>query len=280
MSSCCAWLCALILTGVEWAAGHEDPLGDLHPQVLVMDGNFAIVFNTSMRDDRQDFTDTKKVFGMVYSPEGKLIAPRHPLEKKRSWMAGAPAGLFGKRMKLGKSTVIFGASRSPRPGYFLEAPDGRLTKVSLPWPEDVALMLCEDVFVTADGLAITGKEDPDVLRFYWFAHESAEAPVRLEIGPTFCIYDFPVASNIAYAGGRFWVAFMRGGGGDGGEVVMWSWKPGEEKGREQVLDAPAHWNSDLSLAAIGDRLCLAYHCVQEGGYDADARIETVFLKAK
>ncbi len=245
-----------------------------------MDGNFAIVFNTSMRSNREDFTDAKKVFRMVYSPEGRLIAPRHPLEKKRSWREVGPAGLYGKRMALGESTVILEGSYSPRPGYLLKSPEGRVTRVSLPWPGDVLLMLCEDAFVTADGLAITGKEDRDVLRFYWFAHESVEAPVRLRIGATCCIYDFPVASNIAFAGGRFWVAFMRGDGEDGGEVVMWSWKPGDEKGREQVLDAPAHWNSHLSLAAIGDRLCLAYHCAQDGAYGADARIETVFMKAK
>ena len=166
-------------------------------------------------------------------------------------------------------------------GILLKGPDGAITKVTLPWPKGVALSLCEDVVATPEGLAFTGKEDPEILRFYWFAHESVEAPARVTIGATQCIYDFPVASNIAFAASRYWVAFMRGNEEAGSEVVMWSWKPGESKGRERVLDAPAHWNSHLSLAAIGDRLCLAYHCAgQANHYRSDARIETVFLKAE
>ena len=90
-----------------------------------------------------------------------------------------------------------------------------------------------------------------------------------------------MASNLAFAGGKFWVAYMKGEGEDGVKLRLWSWKPGDKEARNEVLDSPGFWNSHLSLAAIGDRLCLAYHCAEASGpkYDV-ARIVTVFRDAK
>ena len=46
------------------------------------------------------------------------------------------------------------------------------------------------------------------------------------------------------------------------------------------LIATQGWR-DLSLAAVGDRLCLAYHCVEGPGFlQQQARIVTVFREAK
>jgi hypothetical protein len=279
----------LLLALAGPAFGHADPRGDLHPQVLVKDGNFAIVFNSSQPEGVESFTGEKAVFRMIYTPEGKLVAPRHPLDRKRDWRETGPAGLYGKGMRLGDVSVYFGGGHSSQPGFRLRTPDGVVTRVTLPWSRDLSLNLCEDVMLLPEGLALTGKEGrgevaENNLKFYWFEHEATEALTTQSIGPTICIYDFPVASNIAYAGGRFWVAYMRPAGqpeDEGVELALWSWKPGEEKGRVEVLDSPAHWNCHLSMAAIGDRLCLAYHCaMKESYYGTDARIVTVFRKAE
>ena len=188
---------------------------------------------------------------------------------------------------MGESTVIFQGDQSPKPDYVLESPGGKLMRVRLPWPKSVSLSLFEDALVTSEGIAITGKEggdhrEDDPLKFYWFAHEETGAPVILNLGATACIYEFPVASNIAFAGGRFWVAYMRPtDDGQDLKLALWSWKPGEKDGRVVVLDSPAFWNSHLSMAAIGDRLCLAYHCVvPDRANNQNARIVTVFRKAE
>jgi hypothetical protein len=267
----------LCLGGVS--SGHSDPWGDIHPQVSVVDGKFAIVFNTSLPDKASNYSDGKPVHRMIFEADGRLFAPRHPLESKRSWREMGPVGLYGGEMRLGDSTVVFHGNSSGRPDYLLKSPDGKTTRVRLPWPKAVSLYLFEDAVVTAEGIAITGKER-EPLKFYWFAHGETVAPVVLTIGDTACIYDFPVASNIAFAGGRFWVAHMRLVGVEDLKVALWSWKPGEKDGRVEILDAPAHWNSHMSMAAIGDRLCLAYHCEDPDGRRPTARIVTVFRKAE
>jgi len=124
---------------------------------------------------------------------------------------------------------------------------------------------------------MTGKEDAEILKFYWFAHDSLEEPKVLSIGTTACIYDFPVASNIVFAGGRYWVAYMRPTG-DELKLSLWSWQPGNKKGQIDDLEYPTTWNSSLSMAAIGERLCLAYHWAPR--YPGTAQIITVFHQAK
>ncbi|HEY1120651.1 MAG TPA: hypothetical protein VGE67_03590 [Haloferula sp.] len=273
---------ATLLTALSTPApGHSDPWGDIHPQVEVVDGNFAITFNTSREDEAFDHTDQKKVSRVTYSPDGRLIAPRHPLERKRSWREMGPVGFYGRGVRFGDSTVIFEVDRNGQPGYLLKSPEANLSRVRLPWPKAVVLTLFEDATVTQDGIAITGKQDSENLKFYWFPHESTDAPTILNIGTTVRIYDFPVASNLAFAGGRFWVAYMKSEKETGTKLRLWSWKPGEKEARDEALDSPGFWNSHLSLAAVGDRLCLAYHYVnEEREYEDAARIVTVFREAK
>ena len=273
------WLfgACFLLLGADTAPGHQDPWGDIHPDVSVVDGRFAVVFNTSLPDKPSEYVEAKPVFRMIFEQDGRLFAPRHALTKKRSHRENGPAGLYGKAVPLGESALFFGAADGTPQGYVLKNKKGELSRVRLAWPVGVTLQLLEDVTASAEGIAMTGKEDRENLKFYWFAHDSVGEPEVLTIGATACIYDFPVASNIACAGGRYWVAYMRPEGEDL-KLSLWSWKPGEEKGRVEDLDSPADWNSHLSMAAIGDRLCLAYHWADQ--YPGVAKIVTVFRKAE
>lgn len=276
------WLGCVYLSLISSAEAHSDPRGDIHPQVLVVDGKFSIVFNSSHPEKVSEYTEGKSIQQMIYTAEGKLFAPRHPLERKRSHEELGPVGIYGRKTQLGESTVIFQENRS---GYLLKSPEGKITRVRLPWPKNVAPDLLEDVLVVPEGIAMTGKEmnstrDGGPLKFYWIEHDSTNAPMVLTIGATACIYYFPVASNVAFAGGRFWVAYMRPTENKELKLSLWSWKPGEKEGRVEDLDSPAYWNSHLSIAAIGDHLCLAYHCVTDHQYPGHARIVTVFRKAK
>lgn len=277
-----SWLVCVLLNLGTMADAHSDPWGDIHPKVSVMDGKFSIVFNSAQPGQPSDFTKKKSVQQMIYTAEGKLFAPRHPLKRMRSHQESGPVGLYGREVRLDGSTVIFQANRD---GYLLKSPEGKITRVHLPWPKNVSLSLLEDVLVAPEGIAITGKEgspspDGGPLRFYWFAHDSTDAPAMLIIGATACIYQFPVASNVTFAGGRFWVAYMRPTEKEELKLALWSWKPGDKEARVEDLDSPADWNSHLSMAAIGDRLCLAYHCVTDHQYPGNARIVTVFRKAE
>lgn len=265
----------LVITSV--APGHQDPLGDIHPQVSVVDGRFSVVFNTSIPDEPSDYLDTRPVYRMIFEKDGRMFAPRHPLAKRRPHWETGPVGLYGKPIRLGDSMLYFGETGGAPQSYLLRNKEGKLRRVRLAWPKNITLQLLEGVTATDEGIAMTGKEDREILKFYWFAHDSVGEPKILTIGATACIYDFPVASNITFADGRYWVAFMRPDE-EALKLSMWSWKPGEEKGRVEDLDSPANWNSHLSMAAIGDQLCLAYHLADR--YPGVARIVTVFHKAE
>lgn len=277
----------LLLGLVEIALAHSDPWGDIHPQVSVVDGKFSVVFRSSQPEQVSDYSEGKPVQQMIFNADGTLFAPRHPLKQMRVHEEIGPVGLYRRKIRFGESTVIFQGDQSPKPGYVLESPGGKIMQVRLPWPKAVSLSLFEDACVTPEGIAITGKvgtshRQDDPLMFFWFAHEETGAPTILDLGATACIYDFPVASNIAFAGGRFWVAYMRlTDDGQDLKLALWSWKLGDQDGRVEVLDSPAFWNSHLSMAAIGDRLCLAYHCVvPDRANNQNARIVTVFRKAQ
>lgn len=277
-----SWLVCVLLTLAPMADAHSDPWGDIHPQVSVVDGKFSIVFNSSQPEQTPDFTASKPIHQMIYTAEGKLFAPRHLLERRRSHRELGPVGIYGREIRLDESTVIFQANQS---GYLLKSPEGKMTRVRLPWPKNVSPSLLEDVLVVPKGIAITGKNEvpgPDggPLKFFWFAHDSTEPPTVITIGTTACIYQFPVASNVAFAGGKFWVAYMRPTDKEGLKLALWSWKPGDKEAQVEDLDSPADWNSHLSMAAIGDQLCLAYHCVTDRKNSRNARIVTLFRKAK
>lgn len=268
-------LCVFLAASATGHA-HSDPWGDIHPAVGVEKGCFSIYFTSQVPDEVESYTDQRAALRMVFSSEGTLLAPRHAV-------ASAPSdrtqnvGLYGARIPIGESAIVFEDDQAVRPGYLLEAPDGKLTRHRIPWPRDFRMTL-DSVIAAADGLAMTGKEDEKILKLYWWPFGEDRPPTVAVIGVTATIYDFPVASNVVFAGGRFWVAFMKPRG-DLLQLALWSWKPGEGKGREEILDSPADWNSHLSLAAIGDQLCLAYHCATKGSH-YDSRIFTVFRKAR
>jgi len=65
-----AMAAAVLLGSGGWVHGHQDPMGDIHPQVLVMDGKFAIVFNTSQPKQESNYTDEAPVQRMIFTATG------------------------------------------------------------------------------------------------------------------------------------------------------------------------------------------------------------------
>ena len=189
---------AAIALVVGSAHGHQDPRGDIHPQVSVVDGRFTITFSSSQPDQRSGFIDRKPLYRTIFEKDGKVFAPRHPLKATRGLGESGPAGLYGRTIQLGESTIIFNQVDSTPRSYLLRDKQGKMSRIRIPWPKDLKMGLFEDVTATKDGIAMTGKEDALNLKFYWLAHDSVEAPKELMIGPTACIYDFPVASNITF----------------------------------------------------------------------------------
>lgn len=81
---------------------------------------------------------------------------------------------------------------------------------------------------------------PGLFFVYLFPREGFGKPERFLVGELETIYDFPIASNVVFANGRFWVAWVRAlKKVEKFEMVLSSMEPGSGKAVERVLDAPA-----------------------------------------
>lgn len=271
----CCWV---FLSGDVW--GHSDPRGDVHPVVLVESGNFAVYFYTNALGDRY-FEGEQPTFRMLYTPEGRLLAPRHAVKLRRE-----------KNLK-----IYVERFRNEKPNATIFLPEGKKQTLALAWPKDTRVHLVESSSISSDHIALAVKlmydrEDrtPDLFDLglrgqffvYLFPREGFGKPEQFLIGIPKMIYDFPIASNLVFANGKFWVAWVRASEREGKpfEMVLSSIEPGSGNVIERILDTPADWNSHLSLAVIGGRLCLAYHCVVDHEYPGISEIITVFTKAE
>lgn len=271
-------LCVVEGIGLATAFCHADPWGDVHPEVRVENGCFAVYFHTYLPERALGHLvkdDDNFDYRMVFTSAGRLLAPRHQVGESEKY----------KRLKERetKKGAVVGLQT---PGFEIVGKNGGLARYLLPPMRGLDSLDLRDTVSMSEGIGMTAVEldsadklsaRPEKFVFFWYPFGKDEEPKRIEIGLPIYIYTFPTASNVVFAGGRFWIAIMS----QEAKLVLWSWKPGEEKPRTKILDSPYHWNCDLSLAAIDDRLCLAYHCATSlGGYGENARIFTVFEKAE
>lgn len=234
---------------------HEDPRGDVHPVVQVENGNFAVYFRNKSTGDDPDH----RRFRTLYSPKGKLLAPRHAVEE---WPERRRS-IHRRSTRVGEEVIQ--VERGIQPAYLVSR-EGNRQRHRLPWPDHSHIAVVHDVHADHKTitLAVTDVEyghDLSLILFH-FDRYQFDPPKTVSLGHPATIYSFPVASNIVHAKGRYWIAWMRREPGEheAKETVLSSWVPGETEATHLVMDTPSDWNSSLSLAASGDTLCLAYHC--------------------
>lgn len=275
---------------VQPAAAHSDPAGDVFPNVKIENGNFAVYFSNTLgetNDENDMLRRNVPVYRMVYSPAGELLGPRARSQKFRSEsLHEANSMVYDKKIQLRDEAVLFEADflKGDKPSYFIER-NGAREHRRLPWPDDVKIDYVAGNHVDEKSLAISATIGKGILAIYHFDRTKFEAPSTAIVGRPAFIYDFPRASNPVLAADRYWIGWVRyNEAKEKFETVLSDWKPGEEKMHETILDAPSDWNTELSLAAIGTKLCLAYHCSlpNSGTNDSPAvsQIITLFREAQ
>lgn len=279
-SGCCGFRLVFfstlfIFSTPSWA--HQDPPGDVYPNVKIERGNFVIEFDNNADEfatnARAPF-QSSTLLRMIYSPDGVLLSPRHYESRTRdlSETMGDPAK---KEATVGEEKITFDDSHAKLPCYTLEK-NGKRELHRLAWPEGYKCAF-EAFAADSDAICVAVITDNKLLLHRFDRHRFAlpETVQITEPGTLSFIWDFPVVSNLVYAGGRYCIAWPRYKKEAGYECVISTWKPGEERPKEIILDGPADWNSYLSLATIGNRLCLAYHTLV-GPYKPISKIVTVF----
>jgi len=239
--------------------GHQDPPGDLHPIVRVENGNFAIYFRNNTLGDEAPNVGERPQFRVVHSATGELLAPRHRAPSQVEEERRSP-GTYGAVLSVGDERLTFTQDLlHERPSY-LRTIDGRTERRRLAWPGDLKLNYVHDVIAEERSLVFAATLGRATLRLFHFSRDTFDAPAIAELGEATTIYDFPGASNLVYAGGRYWIGWMRVDRvAEAVVTVLTSWKPGTNP-VHTALNLPSDWNVNLSLAATNEHLCLAYHC--------------------
>jgi hypothetical protein len=247
---------------------YSDPAGDVFPLVKIENGNFAVYFyNNSRQANQEGETDMLQrnvpVYRVVYSPTGELLGPRARCQKVYSEsLPEANSMVYDKKIQLRDEAVFFEADflKGDKPSYFVER-NGAREHRRLPWPDDVKIDYVAGNHVDERSLTLSATIGEGILALFHFDRMKFGAPRTAIVGRPAFIHDFPRASYPVLAADRYWIGWIRyNEDKEKFETVLSDWKPGEEKLHETILDAPSDWNTDLSLAAIGTKLCLAYHC--------------------
>ncbi|HKP05144.1 MAG TPA: hypothetical protein VJU77_17475 [Chthoniobacterales bacterium] len=262
---------------------HRDLAGDVFPIVKVENGNFAIYFYNNARpsvDDNDIQGKNRPVFRIVYSPGGELLGPRARSDKfTAEALSNGSSMVYDKTIRVGDETVFFENDLlRAKPSYSFEK-NGVRQHRRLPWPEKVEIDYVADALVDERSLALSVALEKGKLAVYHFDRTKFEMPASVVIGePTF-IYDFPRASNLVRVEDRYWLGWIRyNREKDKLETILSDWKPGEEKAHDTLVDLPTTWNTEISLAAIGNDLCLAYAGPPADASAAQSRIVTLFRK--
>ncbi|NOX99985.1 MAG: hypothetical protein GXP30_09680, partial [Verrucomicrobia bacterium] len=128
----------IFLSEAVWA--HQNPRGDVHPVVIIEAGNFAVYFNTNAIEDRY-FEGKRPIFRMLYSPEGRLLAPRHAVKKQPD-----------KKLKIDIERF-----HNEKPNATVFLPRGKKQIIALAWPKEVRVNLVESSSMSSDHIALAVK---------------------------------------------------------------------------------------------------------------------------
>lgn len=214
-------------------------------------------------------------FRTIHDAGGALLVPRHQVSEK---MRDSPLGwMDGLRRSDGENS------------YELEDEAKRLTIRSgekilssklLPWPGGKSpLVIFHDVVVQGGNLIIIGTlphpegyEYGALLSLHRFELDSSNPPLALTLGAVATIYDFPTCSNAVVVGERITLAWMgTPEGTEDRQFCLSTVDPLSMQASTRRLEGDYHWNTQISIASIGTRLCVAWH---------DGEIYGAFRKAK
>lgn len=263
---------------------HMNPHGDVSPSVEIEDGKFAIHFITRVETQVLEW-------GMVFSPEGKLLLPRHQILVKRP-EPPPPADAIKVE------TLGVPGSRKTR---FVLTRTTNGQKVEQPLPLDPAkfAMVDESALAgewagftwTALGYDWTSDErvDPSAsvkLMFSTAATKGFSPGKTVLLGEPATIYDFPTSSAPVWAARRWWVAWVRQAETAAErkdplrrwETILTSIDPISGKVEHKRLPGLSHWNTNVSMKTTGGWLGIAWNATIDGSYPGVAKIVTAFEK--
>ena len=276
-------LCGLLCLTTQSARAHQDPAGDSHPQIEIEDDAFVIYsrYRVYLQEGEGGW------YRQSYGVTGQMREPRHRMPEERAQELEEATRAGWNPEPTGSSVESGGGG----PFLLMGTEEGtkyvRPLPVSGPKGADVerSLVVGQTVGFLWSGEKIIDENADERLRLSFAALKGFAPGQTVTIGKPCTIYHFPVVSNLVWAGGRWWVAWVRddtpADGTDGKRIyhtILSSVDPKSGKVTHEVLPGTSNWNSSLSLATHGGWLCAAWHASIDGTYPGIAKVVAAFHK--
>ena len=279
------WLGLCLLPGV--VLGHQDPMGETHPSVVVENGNFSIYFLSLRRGG-----DNRDAGRMIFSPSGEVLVPKHLISdpKTQAWMEARNWRDHGdesvKTSRIGndesaRSAFVLQTGKDglgPQQPLPIDSPSGAMVTSSWVDPNAIAILWSETL--------VQGEEQEVLMKISWIDRASFSLVATVDVGKAASIYDFPSASNLVWAEGKMWFAWVKEFQEDAKDqkfrwkTILTSYDPVTKSLQHKELPQPSNWNTGISMRFLNGWLCLAWHCTKDGSYPGEAAIITAFEKVR
>jgi hypothetical protein len=276
-----ACVLALPLSG----QAHMNPHGDINPSVEVEDGKFSIHFITRVETETLNW-------GMAFSPEGKLVLPRHRISvKSEEQPASADAINVETREEPRSDKTRFVLTRTTggqKVEHLLPLDPVKFAFVA---QSTVAGEWAGFTWIALGGYdwAQDGSVNPSDSMNLMFSAAATQgfAPGKtVLIGEPAMINYSPSASAPVWAAHRWWVAWVRQAETEAErkdplrawETILTSIDPVTGKLQNKRLPGISSWNTPVSMKTTGGWLCIAWNASIDGSYPGTAKIVTAFEK--
>lgn len=264
---------------------HSDPVGDIHPTVVYDRDHFVIYFTATSQSDRVAGSNR-----MIFSPANGNNKPQLiATEPDRS--GGYDPSLPYGTAENGDGPVVmeFGQTQKDKRRFMLLGSDGKfVTRTPLPIPAPDGRAWITDSWADEHSIAVlwsTGGDNatnPVELRLSWVNRPRNLLEKTVTLGTPATIYYFPRASNLVWAQGRMWTAWVQPADQNKPDTkadwttILSSYDPATQTVTHKALPQPSHWNTTVSLLARDGWVCVAWHCSQKEGFPPRASIEYAF----
>jgi len=259
---------------------HQDPTGEIHPRVFVENEAFSIYFR-SVGKTRENVVDGK----MIFDEKGQVLVPKHLVTataKGEEWQDPRNGTImipWTRRNQQGRSVFVL---RTTTADLVKEQP----LPLSAPFGADITSSWVDEKAIAVLWSEAVGEGEARVvlMKLSWIDRASFSVVATVEVGKPATIYDFPSASNLVWAEGKLWLAWVKELGKEDMEqspisvTVLTCYDPHTKSLLHKELPQPSNWNTRISMGFLKGWLCLVWHCTKDGRYPGEAEIITAFEK--
>lgn len=269
------WLALAV--GVARAFAHQDPLGEVHPEVVVVGRQFQVFYTDNSITPSVTPSDPI-TFRHIFDERGKLVRKSEVVPSDRivkledQPRITLPEPLTGVSHRFKQSDFIVPQWSRKHQGkpFYLVADAQRYIRKELQWGGTLIDIVQDFIVTESDLIMLATKQRPKPapstahvdLWIFHFDRSSGSMAGQQRLGdPTF-IWDFPGTSNLTLTNNFVRVVWNEAARTVGNPTLhLATYDLSGKTLEDRPLPFASHWNTKISIAAIADTLCLAYHGV-------------------